>query len=69
MRQLLSTIIVLLIIYSCEPYVAFTESQPVDKKALSKFPSKIRGTYKDFFIAPAMEDGTAGAVIGYEFKF
>ena len=47
MTQLLSTIMVLLVIYSCEPYVAFTESQPVDKKVLSKFPSKIRGTYKD----------------------
>ena len=29
----------------------------------------VRGTYKDFFVAPAMEDGTVGAVIGYEFKF
>ena len=29
----------------------------------------VRGTYKDFFVAPAMEDGTAGVVIGYEFKF
>ena len=30
----------------------------------------VRGTYKDFFVAPALEsDNTVGAVIGYEFKF
>ena len=29
----------------------------------------VRGTYKDFFVAPAMERGNAGAVIGYEFKW
>ena len=29
----------------------------------------VRGTYKDFFIAPAMEEGKVGAVIGYEIKF
>jgi hypothetical protein len=29
----------------------------------------VRGTYKDFFVAPAMERGTVGAVIGYEIKF
>ena len=28
-----------------------------------------RATYKDFFIAPAHENGTVGAVLGYEFKF
>jgi len=29
----------------------------------------VRATYKDFFVAPALEDGTVGAVIGYELKF
>ena len=30
----------------------------------------VRGTYKDFYIAPALEgDDTVGAVIGYEFKW
>ena len=30
----------------------------------------VRGTYKDFYIAPAIEgDDTVGAVIGYEVKF
>ena len=29
----------------------------------------VRGTYKDFFVAPAIEDGTVGAVVGYEFKW
>jgi hypothetical protein len=30
----------------------------------------VRGTYKDFFVAPAVEgDDTIGAVIGYELKW
>jgi len=29
----------------------------------------VRGTYKNFFIAPAAEGQRTGAVIGYEFKF
>jgi len=28
-----------------------------------------RATYKEFFVAPALEDGTVGAVVGYEFKW
>ena len=28
-----------------------------------------RATYKNFFVAPAMEEGTVGAVLGYELKF
>ena len=29
----------------------------------------IRGTYQDFFVAPALEKDKAGVVIGYEFKW
>ena len=29
----------------------------------------VRATYDNFFVAPAIEDGTIGAVVGYEFKF
>jgi len=29
----------------------------------------IRGTYKNFFIAPAVEHSKVGTVIGYEIKF
>lgn len=40
-------VLVVGVLFACEPGVSFTEAQPVNEKALKKFPRRIRGEYAD----------------------
>jgi len=43
--KIISTIIILTGLFSCEPPATFTEPQPVDTDNLSKFPRQLQGKY------------------------
>lgn len=67
--EIIIVIIILVTFSSCEPPVTFTETQPSNTRALSKFPKRILGNYKNLSDSSLLTINEKNIIRTHDFNF